>query len=923
MGTHMGHVFTLANSIIGVSVLAMPFCFKQCGIILSILMLLLSSQISRLACHYLMKSAIIERMKNFEMLAFRTFGPTGKLIVELCIIGFMLGTCVAFFVVIGDLGPNILGPVLGLEHPSALRPSVLIGTAIFVVLPLGLLRNVDSLNGICAASLAFYGVLVLKVFFESSTNLFHPSVWGKVYYWRPSGLLRCIPIFSMALSCQTQLFEIFGSLPTTPLDRANAVVKSAVSLTTFFYISVGFFGYIAYANAFLTGNVMMNFSDGASSDIIKICFLLSVAVSFPLVIFPCRASIYSFLYSKIQHSYDGLGSSHIPETRFQCITLVIVTSSLVIGLMIPNIELVLGLVGSTLGVFICVITPGVIFTTVSFKKNNERLLAQILVGAGLVIMVLGTYANLYATEEALTAPLEVPQKTLKVLPKPKDLPLQPQFPNPKEVERIDDALKKLKEEELQKEKENSKGSVPSKGLEKEEEVKNVSPGAFSDQNPQPVKADEGPKPQPIAPEPPEEPQKKIPINIPESLKHLETPKNVEEADKKKPEMRISLSEGTPELIKKAVSSSGVMEKLARKQADPVQPVPPADVPKSQVIQEDKNVSPSESHLPNRDLPMPEKSEKKPIEKNKQSISLNGQTQEKTKELVLSNASSNVNKQVLEKEADSMDVLKKRDSGPQSEQKPVAVPVKDNLSMSMAQGVPLPLAIQSLEKKPEKPEAKKEDTKVGRDILGKMNEEVEVREKRDLEAFEKEDVKEVAPTQGNISAPVKIVDNAVALIQNDFHEVENKESGGQKNENTQAEVREQNVAVKADEVREQKVAVKADEVIVRDIVVSHKSSESPVNIQETKSERGLDSEILDAHAKEPPGKKYGQEEEECPKTTSPTLKDDKPSDRTTPLIKTPSKLTNEVEVAVLPKEDTLPHLKDPQSLIHEHVGKQKK
>ncbi|KAL1128843.1 hypothetical protein AAG570_013377 [Ranatra chinensis] len=174
MGTHAGSVMTLANSIIGVSVLAMPFCFKQCGIVLSIVMLLVSSIVSRLASHYLIKAAIMEKRRNFEMLAFRAFGPTGKLMVELCVIGFMLGTCVAYFVVVGDLGPAIMAPILGFQHPTALRPSVLIGNvlillfinlgvAVFVVLPLGLLRNVDSLSTVSAASIAFYSCLVLKV----------------------------------------------------------------------------------------------------------------------------------------------------------------------------------------------------------------------------------------------------------------------------------------------------------------------------------------------------------------------------------------------------------------------------------------------------------------------------------------------------------------------------------------------------------------------------------------------------------------------------------------------------------------------------------------------------------------------------------------------------------------------------------------
>jgi len=40
----------------------------QCGIILSILMLLLSSFLSRLACHFLLKAALMARRRNFEFL---------------------------------------------------------------------------------------------------------------------------------------------------------------------------------------------------------------------------------------------------------------------------------------------------------------------------------------------------------------------------------------------------------------------------------------------------------------------------------------------------------------------------------------------------------------------------------------------------------------------------------------------------------------------------------------------------------------------------------------------------------------------------------------------------------------------------------------------------------------------------------------
>lgn len=100
----------------------------------------------------------------------------------------------------------------------------------------------------------------------------------------------------------------------------------------------------------------------------------AIAISYSIIVIMLFVYISCF-FQGYEHAQTG--SAHIPETRFQCITLVIVTVSLVTGLLIPNIELVLGLVGSTIGVIICVIIPGVIFTSLSSKYNNDRLVAQV------------------------------------------------------------------------------------------------------------------------------------------------------------------------------------------------------------------------------------------------------------------------------------------------------------------------------------------------------------------------------------------------------------------------------------------------------------------------------------------------------------------------------------------------------------------
>lgn len=80
----------------------------------------------------------------------------------------------------------------------------------------------------------------------------------------------------------------------------NGIVKSATNICSVVYILVGTFGYIAFCTQEFSGNVLLNFSPSLTSDIMKIGFVVSVAFSFPLVIFPCRASLYSMIYRRVR-----------------------------------------------------------------------------------------------------------------------------------------------------------------------------------------------------------------------------------------------------------------------------------------------------------------------------------------------------------------------------------------------------------------------------------------------------------------------------------------------------------------------------------------------------------------------------------------------------------------------------------------------
>lgn len=345
-GSTTASVFNLCSATLGAGALSLPYAVSKAGVLASIVLLFIAAFLTVYSIQLLIESRYLSRLSSYEDLTMLCFGTWATYIVEINIALFCFGTCVAYIIAMSDCLLPFLELVTVLPSILRNRAALIIVVSIGILLPLSL---VDKMSSLRFTSLLAIVTISYLVFAICGISLHNAGSWPSDITWTassPKDIALAVPIILFAFTAQVNVFSIYTELRRPSIRRMNKVSGWSTMISLVLYGLIGIFGYLQ--NTVSTDPDILN-NYHLSNPVIaiaQVCVGVTVILAFPLNVFPCRFTLEMMFFSS--------QGSRIP---FICLTVGIVVLSALLAILLPGIDVVFSLLGSTTSAVVCFILP--------------------------------------------------------------------------------------------------------------------------------------------------------------------------------------------------------------------------------------------------------------------------------------------------------------------------------------------------------------------------------------------------------------------------------------------------------------------------------------------------------------------------------------------------------------------------------------
>ncbi|XP_071722868.1 amino acid transporter AVT6C-like [Rutidosis leptorrhynchoides] len=404
-----GAVFNVSTSIIGAGIMSIPATIKVLGVIPAFVMILVVAWLAEISVEFLMRFTRSGETITYAGVMEESFGRLGSVVVQICVMITNLGCLIIYLIIIGDVlsGSNHEDTVhFGLlqewfgSHWWNSRAFALLFIVVFVMLPLVLLRRVESLKFSSAISVllavifvAICSVMAFSAILQGKTKTpnFFPRLGNNASIFN---LFTAVPVIVTAFTFHFNVHPIGFELgKTSDMILATRISLLLCSAT---YFAVGLLGYLLFGESIMV-DILVNFDENSGSEIgrllnkiVRLSYILHLMLAFPLLNFSLRVNIDGLVFRKKKL----LGED---TKRFLFLTVFLLAFAYLAAIAIPNIWSFFQFLGSTSAVCIAFIFPGAIVLrdVHGISTTKDKMMATIMMVLAVAASSIAISTNIF------------------------------------------------------------------------------------------------------------------------------------------------------------------------------------------------------------------------------------------------------------------------------------------------------------------------------------------------------------------------------------------------------------------------------------------------------------------------------------------------------------------------------------------------